>query len=120
MLKLYFDIDTLIFQNVSVKQSRRTFKQPEPKADYLEKKSSDGKWARRFFELERGNLHYYSSKSKSHAYRQTINVRGVPIRLLESDERVLEIESEKRVYQLRAKNAEIATGWLKALQSHSL
>ena len=106
--------------NVPQKTLRRTFKQPEPKSDHLEKKTSDGKWAKRYFELEQGNLHYYSSKSKGHAYRQTINVRGVPVRLLESDKRVFEIESEKRVYQLRAKNTDMAADWLKALQSHSL
>lgn len=96
---------------------KRKSKKLEPKADYLEKKSSDGRWAKRYFELEQSKLHYYTSKGQG--YRQTINVRGVPVHLLDTDQRVIEIKSEDRMYHVRAKNSSIAVDWLKALQNHS-
>jgi hypothetical protein len=97
--------------------AKRKAKKLEPKADYLEKKSSDGKWAKRYFDLEQSKLHYYTSKGQG--YRQTIPVRGVPVRLLDTDQRVIELESESRKYYLRAKSAAVAAEWLKALQNHS-
>ena len=96
---------------------KRKSKKLEPKADFLEKKSSDGKWAKRYFDLEQSKLHYFQSKGQG--YRQTIPVRGVPVRLLDKDKRVIEIESESRTYHLRAKTVAQAEEWLKALQNHS-
>jgi hypothetical protein len=96
---------------------RRKSKKLEPKADYLEKKSSDGKWARRYFDLEQSKLHYFTSKGQG--YRQTIPVRGAPVRLLETDKRVIELRSETRTYLLRAKTTTFAEEWFKALQNHS-
>ena len=96
---------------------KRKTKKLEPKADYLEKKSSDGKWAKRYFDLEQSKLHYYTSKGQG--YRQTIPIRGVPVRLSDTDKRVIELESESRKYYFRAKNAALAADWLKALQNHS-
>ena len=96
---------------------KRKSKKLEPKADYLEKKSSDGKWARRYFDLEQGKLHYFTSKAQG--YRQTIIVRGAPVRLLDSDKRVIELELETRTYHLRAKTLAVAEEWLNALQNHS-
>ena len=98
--------------------TRRVSRKLEPKQDYLEKKSSDGRWAKRYFELEQGKLHYYGSKG--HDYRHTINIRGVPVRLVQNDLRIIEIESENRMYQLKAKNTDSASAWLKALQNHGL
>ena len=97
---------------------KRKAKKLEPQADYLEKKSSDGKsWAKRYFELEQSKLHYYASKGQG--YRQTIPIRGVPVRLSDTDQRVIEVESESRKYYFRAKNTSLASDWLKALQNHS-
>ena len=97
---------------------RRASRKLEPKEDYLEKKSSEGKWAKRYFELEQGKLHYYGSKG--HDYRQTINMRGIPVHLLENDRRIIEIESGNRKYHLKAKNTAVASDWLQALRNHSL
>lgn len=97
---------------------KRKAKKLEPKADYLEKKRSDGKWAKRYFDLEQSKLHYFSAKGQKN-YRYTITVRGAPIRILDTDKRVIEIESENRTYQLRAKNTTAAAEWLKILQYHS-
>lgn len=99
---------------------RRVSRKLEPKEDYLEKKNREGKWAKRYFELEQGKLHYYGSKG--HDLRQTINMRGVPVHLLKNDPRIIEIEStaQNRQYQLRAKTTTAASDWLQALQNHSL
>lgn len=97
---------------------KRKAKKLEPKADYLEKKNSDGKWAKRYFDLEQSKLHYFSAKGQKN-YRYTISIRGVPVRLLDTDKRVIEIESENKTYQLRAKNTATAADWLKTLQCHS-
>lgn len=97
---------------------KRKAKKLEPKADYLEKKRSDGKWAKRYFDLEQSKLHYFSAKGQKN-YRYTISVRGVPIRVLDTDKRVIEIQSGNRTYQLRAKNITVAADWLKTLQCHS-
>ena len=96
---------------------KRKSKTLEPKADYLEKKASDGKWAKRYFDLEQSKLHYFTSKGQG--YRQTIHMRGVPVRMLDTDKRVIEIGSESRIYHLRAKTTALAEEWLKALKSHS-
>lgn len=96
---------------------KRKSKKLESKSDYLEKKSSDGKWAKRYFDLEQGKLHYFTSKGQG--YRQTINVRGSPIKLLETDKRIIELLLESRTYHLRAKNNAQALEWFKTLQNHS-
>ena len=96
---------------------KRKSKKLEPKADYLEKQSSDGKWAKRYFDLEQSKLHYYTSKGQK--YHQTIQLRGVPIRLLDSDKRVIVIETDTRSYHLRAKTTALALEWVKALKTHS-
>ena len=110
----------MLLQNTITPRStalKRKSKKLEPKADYLEKKSSDGKWAKRYFDLEQGKLHYFTSKGQG--YRQTINIRGAPVRLLEIDRRVIELVSETRTYHLRAKTSASTEEWLKALQKHS-
>ena len=96
---------------------KRKTKKLQPKADYLEKQSSEGKWAKRYFDLEQSKLHYYTSKGQK--YHQTINLRGVPVRLLDSDKRVIVIETDTRSYNLRAKTTALAEEWIKALQMHS-
>ena len=95
---------------------KRKSKKLEPKAGYLEKKSSDGKWAKRYFDLEQGKLHYFTSKGQG--YRQTIIVRGAPVCLING--RIIKIQSETRIYHFRAKTEALAEEWLNALQAHSL
>ena len=90
----------------------------EPKEGNLEKRTKDGKsWDKRYFELERSQLHYYLGKGQK--YRDTIRLYGVPVKLSAEDPRVLLIETESRTWYLKAESSELAADWLTALKLHT-
>ena len=81
----------------------------EPKEGNLEKRTKDGKsWDKRYFELERSQLHYYLGKGQK--YRDTIRLYGVPVKLSAEDPRVLLIETESRTWYLKAESS-LETNW---------
>ena len=84
----------------------------------MEKLTKDGKkWKKRYFELEVSNLHYYEGKGQK--YGDTIKLYCVPVKLSPDDRRVVIIETEKRVWSLRADSESLADEWLTALKMHS-
>ena len=89
-----------------------------PKEGYLEKRSRDGKrWDRRYFELERGQLHYYRGKGQK--YGDTIRIYGSDsIYLSFEDLKVIVVETESRTWYFRAETAGQASEWLNALKLH--
>ena len=90
----------------------------QAKEGYLEKQTHDGKkWKRRYFELEACNLHYYEGKGQK--YGDTIKLYCVPVKLSPDDPRVLTLETEKRVWVVRADTEKTAKEWLSALKMHS-
>ncbi len=92
--------------------------QLKPKDGYLEKLTKDGKkWKKRYFELESSNLHYYEGKGQK--YSDTIKLYCVPVKLSSDDRKIVIIETDKRVWSLRAENEHTAEEWLTALQTHS-
>jgi len=82
----------------------------------MEKKNRNGRWQKRHFELERGQLHYY--ESKGHKYGDTIRLQDIPIELDTTDPKVLILTTPNRVLQLRADTSQAASDWLLALKSH--
>ena len=89
-----------------------------PKEGSLEKLTKDGnKWGKRYFELENSKLHYYNSKGQK--YCDTIRLYNVPIKLDQSDARVIIVSAESRVWHLRAQSELEASEWLHALTVHS-
>lgn len=84
----------------------------------MEKKTSKGKWQKKHFELERGQLHYYEGKGGK--YSDTIKLHEVPIEIDPSDPRVIVIKAETRVFYVRAESVESASSWYSALKSHSV
>ena len=90
----------------------------EPKEGNLEKRTKDGKrWEKRYFELERSQLHYYLGKGQK--YRDTIRLYGVPVKLSPEDPRILLIETDSRTWYLKAESSELAADWLTALKLHT-
>lgn len=90
----------------------------QPKEGVLEKRTKDGKrWEKRYFEVERSQLHYYLGKGQK--YRDTIRLYGVPVKLSSEDPRVLLIETENRLWHLKAETNEVANDWLTALKLHA-
>ena len=90
--------------------------QLKPKDGFLEKLTKDGKkWKKRYFELEASNLHYYEGKK----YCDSIKLYCVPIKLSSDDHKVVMIETDKRVWSLRAESESAADDWITALQMHS-
>ncbi len=83
----------------------------------MEKKNRNGRWQRRHFELERGQLHYY--ESKGHKYGDTIRLQDIPIELDTTDSRVLVLKTPNRVLYLRADTSQSASEWISALKSHA-
>ena len=90
----------------------------QPKEGSLEKRTKDGKrWEKRYFELERSQLHYYLGKGQK--YRDTIRLYGIPVKLSAEDPRVLLIEAEARTWHLKAETNEVAKDWFTALKLHT-
>lgn len=89
-----------------------------PREGYLEKLTQEGrKWKKRYFELETSSLHYYNGKGQK--YCGTIKLYCVPVKLKPGDPCVLLIETDQRVWTLRADSESNAAEWLSALRLHS-
>ena len=90
----------------------------EPREGYLEKRTRDGrKWNRRYFELERGQLHYYQDQGRK--YGDTIRLyRGIPLVTDETDARVFTIGTEGRTWVFRAETLQLALEWVTSLRAH--
>lgn len=92
----------------------------QPKEGFLEKQTHDKrKWKRRYFELESGKLHYYERNKGNKGYCDTIRLANVPIKISPGDSRVLLIETDTRVWNLKAESGQLALEWLTALKLHS-
>ena len=92
----------------------------QPKEGFLDKQTQDRKrWKKRYFELERSQLHYYENRGKK-GYGDTIRLySNVPIKISPSDSKVILIETDTRVWNLRAESEKVASEWLTALKLHS-
>ena len=82
----------------------------------MEKKNRNGRWQKKHFELERGQLHYY--ESKGHRYGDTIRLQDIPMKL-DTDPRILILTTPNRILHLRADTPQSASDWLSALKSHA-
>lgn len=95
-----------------------TTRKLQPKDGILEKRTKDGrKWQKKYFELERGQLHYYEGKGGK--YSDTIKLQDVPIEIDPADPKILIIKSEHRFFYLRADSTASASDWFSAMKSHS-
>lgn len=75
-------------------------------------------WDTRFFELsDTGYLHYY--KKQDGKCMGSIYLRGCPLSISEIDSRVLVLESEGRVWQLKADTPELSREWLHLLEFYT-
>ena len=92
----------------------------QPREGYLEKQTKDKKrYEKKYFELENRNLHYYNVSGRNHRYANTIRLYGIPVSLSSEDARVVLIETDERVWQLRAETEETAADWVGVLKIHS-
>lgn len=88
----------------------------QPKEGNLEKKGRDGKWSKRYFELERSQLHYYN---KGRKLGDTIHLhRDIPIKIGPEDSRIILVETPERLWMFRAESAKVAQEWATALRQH--
>lgn len=86
----------------------------------MEKRTKDGrKWQKKYFELERGQLHYYEARGRGQKYSDTIRLHELPIEIDPTDPKVITIRAEGRVFNFRAESATSASAWFSALRSHS-
>jgi hypothetical protein len=96
--------------------------EPPTKEGHLQKLSGGKKraahWNTRFFELsETGYLHYY--KKKDGKCMGSIYLRGCPISIDVNDSHIIVLESEGRVWQLKADSPIIAQEWSSLLEFYT-
>lgn len=88
---------------------------------YLEKKTKDGRWQRRWFETNGVYLTYYKSRKVEKllaalSLAQVGDIKPIPVEQdVEHKGGLFQIELKSRIYILRAKNDEEAGIWVKVL-----
>ncbi|XP_072013968.1 uncharacterized protein [Amphiura filiformis] len=99
------------------RQQTRKFVSNPTKEGWLEKLASTksplaSQWNKRYFELtNKGQLYY--SKKKNEKNVESIYLRGSPIAL--EDDRTIVIQTEEKVYKLRAPTHQEANDWMQCL-----
>lgn len=100
-----------------LQSNRKSTKRLQPKEGILEKQTKKGKWQKKHFELERGQLHYYEGKGQK--YSDTIRLHEVPVEIDPTDPKVIVIRADSRDFCLRAESPTAASAWFSSLKSHS-